>query len=240
METNDLGTPKISPCFENLKPLDQMTSLTSLTEAFYQQYLNKEKPEIISIKKQATKELVESGIGKICLQTGDKIPIFSLPNVAGDQVNIVDLLARGPLVISFYRGSWCGYCNLEMRVLQKALPYIRAVGADLIAISPEKLTEACDLIETFQIEFPILSDRDNMIAKQFGLVYTMPPQLQPIFRDKFDINVPEKNGNDSWELPITATYIVAPDRTIIHAFTDPNHTHRLEPRDIIEILCKQL
>jgi len=217
----------------SLDPLDDVPSLSEKTSAFYQQYLRKEKPEVIRLKSACQDELTASGIGRSCLQAGDRIPPFNLPNLAGETVDAATLLARGPLVLSFYRGSWCGFCNLEMRALQDALPFIREAGGELVAISPDVSEGPAEVVDTYGFEFELLTDRGNAVARQFGLTYAMDERLQPLYKDEFGIDIGGYSGEGSWDLPITATYIVDRSGVIVEAFTDPDHTHRMEPRDIV-------
>ncbi|MBA2675451.1 peroxiredoxin-like family protein [Ramlibacter sp.] len=213
--------------------LDSLPSLAEKTSAFFQQYLRKEKPEVIALKAQVQAELTASGIGKTCLQAGAKMPMFVLPNANGETVAAEALLARGPLVISFYRGAWCGFCNLEMRALQDAVPFIREAGGELVAISPDVSDGPSELAETFGVDFDLLLDRGNAVARAFGLTYAMDERLRPLYKDGFGIDIGSYNEDPSWELPLTATYIVDGSGTIVEAFTDPDHTQRMEPRDIV-------
>lgn len=224
---------KLTQEIVSLRGLEDFPSLSSRTSAFYQQYLQKEKSEVVALKDECLADLITSGIGETCLQVGDRISNFMLPNIDGKLVNIEMLLKRGPLVISFYRGSWCGFCNLEMRALQEAVPFIRDAGGDLIAISPDISEGTRDVSSTFGIDFEILTDKGNVVAKAFGLSYVMDDRLRPVYKDDFDIDIPGINGDDTWNLPITATYVVNTEGYIVKAFTNPDHTQRLEPSDIV-------
>jgi peroxiredoxin len=218
---------------QDIDPLDSLPSLAEKTSAFYQQYLRKEKPDVILLKSECQDALTKRGIGRTCLQVDERIPMFELPNVGGKAVGVVKLLERGPVVISFYRGSWCGFCNLEMRALQDALPLIRDAGGELIAISPDVSDGTADVVDTYELGFDLLTDRGNAVAQQFGLTYAMDERLRPLYKDEFGIDIGQYGGDNSWILPITATYIVDRSGVIVEAFTDPDHTRRLEPRDIV-------
>jgi len=218
------------------EPLDELPSLAAQTSAFYEQYLRKEKPAVVQLKSECQNALSASGIGRACLQAGDRMPRFTLPNLAGQAVDSSALLARGPLVISFYRGSWCGFCNLEMRALQEALPFIREAGAELVAISPDVSDGPAEVVDTYGFAFELLTDRGNRVARQFGLAYSLDERLRPLYKNEFGIDIGHYSGEDSWDLPITATYVVDSEGLIVEAFTDPDHTHRMEPRTIVETL----
>ena len=186
----------------------------------------------------AAEALANSGILAQSLNVGDKIPDVTLPDATNQWVSLPTLLKTGPLVISFYRGGWCPYCNLELRALQQALPEIQAQGATLVAISPETPDNSLSTTEKHDLAFPVLSDEKNRVANAFGLVFTVPEALRPIY-DSFGIDIPAYNGDDSFELPLPATYVVATDGTIVHAFVNTNYQQRQDPEGIVAAL-KQL
>jgi len=194
-------------------------------------------PEKKSVMDAATQDLAQSEIMARVLKAGDRLSNFTLPNAVGRQVEIKSLLAQGPLIIAFYRGMWCPYCNLELRSLQQALPQIQAQGASLVAISPQTPDNSLSTVEKNELAFEVLSDVGNVIARQFGLVFTVPEQLRPIY-ESFSIDLPAHNGDDSFELPISATYIVAPSGEIVSAFVDADYTKRLDPQEIVATLEK--
>lgn len=188
-----------------------------------------------AIMAKATEELVRSGIAKKSLKEGDKAPEFTLPNAVGKSVELQDLLKQGAVVISFYRGQWCPYCNLELRSLQQALPAIEEQGATLVTISPQTPDNSLSTAEKNELTFEVLSDAGNAVAKQFGLVFQLPAELRPIY-EGFGIDLQAHNGDETFELPIPATYVVAPDGTVARAFVDPDYTKRLDPEEIIAAL----
>jgi len=183
----------------------------------------------------AATALANSGMTDEGLTEGDTIPSFSLPNATGQNVPIQKLLKSGPVVISFYRGGWCPYCNLELRALQAALPEIQALGANLVAISPQTPDNSLSIAEKHHLSFEVLSDVGNQVARQFGLVFTVPETLRPIYQS-FGIDLPAHNGDDSFELPIPATYIVNCNGTIVHAFVKVDYQQRQDPEGILTVL----
>jgi peroxiredoxin len=207
------------------------------------QELNKFKAEFVanlpeSVKAemvQATTDLINTKIAEQSLSRGQRVPNFALPNAVGKEITLDSLLARGTLVIAFYRGGWCPYCNLELRALQQALPVIEAKGATLIAISPETPDSSLTTQEKNELSFEVLSDRGNLLAKQFGLVFTLPESLRPIYSG-FGIDIPAHNGDATFELPLPATYVVATDGTVVYSFAHGDYTQRLNPAEIIEQL----
>jgi peroxiredoxin len=182
-----------------------------------------------------TEELVNSGIAERTLTEGDEIPQINLPNAVGKTIDVNSLLKEGPLVINFYRGAWCPYCNLELNALQKALPEIKSLDAQLIAISPNTPDNSISSIEKHGLEFEVLTDAGNNIAKEFRLVFNLAEELRPIYQ-QFNFDIPRYNDDESWELPIPATYIVNTDGKIAHAFVNADYTQRMEPTEIINKL----
>ena len=180
-------------------------------------------------------ELIANGIAEKSVHKGYTFPAFNLPNANNELRPLSSFLSKGPLVISFYRGAWCPYCNLEINALQKRLPEIIAAGGQLVAISPQTPDKSIDQISASQLTFEVLSDVGNKLAKNCGLVFTLPESLRPIY-DAWQIDIPGHNGDDSFELPIPATYIINTEGKIHYAFADMDYTKRLEPNIIIEQL----
>ncbi len=177
-------------------------------------------------------ELVRSGIADKALKKGDKAPAFSLPAVTGKLIHSTELLQKGPLVVSFYRGGWCPYCDLELRALQRVLNDIETLGAQLVVISPQIPEASRATSDDRDLQFEVLSDVGNTVARAFGLVFTLDRELKELYLT-LDIDLSAANGNDSGELPIPATYIIAPDNTIIYSYVNADYTQRAEPGDII-------
>jgi peroxiredoxin len=169
------------------------------------------------------------------LNTGDIIPPIKLYNHKGQAVDLQSMLREKDLVISFYRGTWCPYCSLELRALLEYYPDICNAGAELVAISPELPDKSMESIEREKIPFQILSDPGNRIAKEFGLTFQLSAVLQEIYRN-FGFDLVEKNGDLNWRLPMPATYIVRQDGRIHFAYVNSDYTQRMEPADIVEQL----
>lgn len=179
--------------------------------------------------------LVAAGIAEKSINQGEVFPEFELPNANNDLRSLNGLLSQGPLVISYYRGAWCPYCNLEINALQKHLPDIIAAGGQLVAISPQTPDKSSDQITVSELTFEVLSDAGNKLAKDCGLVFTLPEALRPIYQS-WQIDIPGFNGDNSYELPVPATYIVSTDSKIHYAYANMDYTKRLEPSIIIEQL----
>ncbi|MFI4975242.1 MAG: peroxiredoxin-like family protein [Caulobacterales bacterium] len=155
-------------------------------------------------------------------------PEFALPNALGKPVLLADLLRRGPLIISFYRGSWCPYCNLELRAYQRILGDIRAAGGDFIAISPQTPDFSLSTAQKNALEFEVLSDSGNRVASAFGIAYPTPEVVTRITAS-FSVDLAAINGGGGERLPISATYVVAQDRRIRLAEANADFRVRLEP-----------
>ncbi|NER49547.1 MAG: AhpC/TSA family protein [Symploca sp. SIO1A3] len=210
-------------------------TLTNELAQFKEQF-RQNQPEIVkTTMAQATQDLIDTGIADQSLKLGAQMPPVSLPNATGQTVNVNQLLESCPVVISFYRGGWCPYCNFELRALQAKLPEIQALGASLVTISPQTPDSSLSTAEKNALEFEVLSDVGNQVARAFGLVFTVSESLRPLYA-QFGIDLPASNGDETFELPIPATYIIDSDGTVALAFADPDYTQRLEPTEIITAL----
>lgn len=210
-------------------------NLTQELNTFQAQFKSSQPETIKEVMAKTTTDLIESKIAEQSLEVGQKMPNFTLPNATGKEVNLQDLLAQGNVVISFYRGGWCPYCNMELRALQAKLPEIKALGASLVAISPETPDQSLSTQEKNELSFEVLSDRQNKLAKQLGLVFTLPESLRPIYAN-FGIDITAHNGDATFELPLPATYILNADGVVTYRFAHADYTKRLDPEAIIEAL----
>jgi peroxiredoxin len=181
--------------------------------------------------------LIESGVADNALKAGAQLPDFMLPSADGRMVNSSDLLGKGPLVLSFYRGVWCPYCSAELNALADTAPRLRALDAQVIAITPEAGGQALKTKRERNFAFEILCDIDNGVAMEFGLVFRLPKENQE-FMLKVDRDLPKIYGNDSWFLPIPATYVVRPDGVIHHAYVNPDFRERLDPDVLLNIVAE--
>jgi peroxiredoxin len=165
----------------------------------------------------------------------DLVPEFSLPGASGETVSLLETLAGGPVVLTFYRGAWCPYCNIQLAAYERALPAIAEAGGCLIAISPQKPDGTLSMTEKNNLTFDVLSDAGNAVARQFGLVYKLPDDLKAAY-SSFGVDLAAVNGDDSWELPIPATFVIGSNGRVqlVHAETD--YRKRLAPEAIIEAL----
>ncbi|MCP5414503.1 MAG: AhpC/TSA family protein [Chromatiaceae bacterium] len=194
--------------------------------------------DVLQTMAATTRQLETMGITDRSLKTGDRAPDFLLPNHLGRPRRLTELLADSVVVLSFYRGGWCPYCNMELHALQQSLPEIRASGAELVAISPELPDKTLDTQARHALEFDVLSDRGNRVSEAFGLAFELPEQLRPIYRS-LGIDIPAYNGDTSFTLPVPATYVVDSDGIIRFHFVNADYTRRLEPDELLRALRGQ-
>jgi len=183
----------------------------------------------------ATQVLADSGMLSKAIGTGNTLPEFNLPNHLGDTVNSFDLLTQGPLIITFYRGGWCPYCNLELRAYHDAQARINAAGATLVAITPELPDESLNTVEKNELGFHVLTDRNSEYARQLGLVHTLPKEVTDIYQG-FGIDVEKHNGKGQFDLPLPATYVVAKSGVVFKSFVEVDYRNRMEPEIAIAAL----
>ncbi|HTD21333.1 MAG TPA: peroxiredoxin-like family protein [Terriglobales bacterium] len=194
------------------------------------------RPEHLAVTDRAIAELQESGLAKRILPAGATAPDFELPDANGKLVRSSELRARGRLVISFYRGRWCPYCVAQLEALQQVWAQIQAKGASLIAVSPQTQRQTSFAAEQHHLKFPLLSDAGNQVARKFGLVYAIPDYLKQQYKRTF-VNLPHCNGDESWELPLPATFVIEPDGKVQFAEAHADYTRRMEPEEILTVLA---
>ncbi|MFJ9466141.1 peroxiredoxin-like family protein [Streptomyces caniferus] len=188
-----------------------------------------------AVMERAGRDLAASGQAERALQPGDTAPRFSLPTATGGTVALDALLSEGPVVLTFYRGAWCPYCNLALRALQQHHAEITARGARLVAISPQIPDESLTLSEKHALAFDVLSDLGSDTAERYGLSFDLPDDLAAVY-DSFGFDLQRVNGGHPRTLPLPATYVIDRDATIRWAFLDTDYTARAEPSDILAAL----
>ena len=191
--------------------------------------------ETLAVMQGATKDLIATGIAEQSANQGSAAPDFSLPNAHGEPVASEALWGDSPAVVSFYRGGWCPYCNVELKALQDRLPEIEALGARLVAITPETPDNALTTQEKNEIAFDVLSDDGNRVASAFGLTFRLPDAVNDIYKG-FGIDLEASNGEASQTLPVPATFVIDKGGKVLRAFVDADYTQRLEPDEVIAAL----
>lgn len=211
------------------------TTLKSALDQFRLDFTGKIPPEIAAAMTRADNELAASGIAARALGAGAVAPDFTLQGAHGETVTLSRLLRQGPVVVSFYRGGWCPYCNLELRALQAVLPEITKRGGALVAISPELPDESLSTAEKNELAFPVLSDTGSRVAHSWGIAFDLAEELRPIYT-RFGHALPDRNGGSDWVLPVPATFVIAPDGVVRLAFVDTDYRNRLEPAAVLAAL----
>jgi peroxiredoxin len=191
--------------------------------------------ERLATMKRATDELIDSGQAQRAKKAGDAAPEFTLLDPEGKQVRSRDLLAKGPLVISFYRGVWCPYCNLELQALQEALPDITARGASLVAISPQTAPNNRKSQRDNKLDFPILGDVRSEVANAFGIRFALPSDLIEVYAG-FGNDLTKVNDDPAWVLPMPARYVIGTDGVIAYSEVNSDYTRRPDPSELLPVL----
>ncbi|MEV6946929.1 peroxiredoxin-like family protein [Streptomyces sp. NPDC051172] len=210
-------------------------SVNAELRAFYADRQEQIPADIRAIMQRATQDLTASGQADRALTVGAKAPSFTLPSATGGDTSLTELLAEGPVVITFYRGAWCPYCNIALRSLQQHHDAITARGARLVAISPQAPDESLSHAEKNELAFDVLSDLGCDTAKQFGLAFDLPEDLAAVYAG-FGIDLHRSNTGHARTLPIPATYVIDQDGTISWAFANADYTTRAEPAEILAAL----
>lgn len=168
------------------------------------------------------------------LNVGDKAPLFTLENATGEKISLKRMLKKGPVILTWYRGAWCPYCNLALVELQNHLGQFKELGAELIAISPQLPDSTLSFQERKELKFTLLSDRNNKIAQKYGITFNLAPEKNKLYEEK--IGLSKYNGNTSGTLPIPATYIIDQTGTIRYAYINEDYTKRADPNEILDFL----
>jgi peroxiredoxin len=192
-------------------------------------------PAAVEALHRSTDELIASGAQDRALKTGDLAPEFILPDVDGNPASSKALLAKGPLVVTFYRGVWCPYCNFDLSALEEARLEIQSRGASLVAISEQTAPNSRKSQRQNGLGFPILVDHAGEIAAQFGVRWTLPNYLREVHK-MLGADLTQFNGEDSWTLPMPARYVIAQDGTIAYAEVNADYTRRPEPSAVFPVL----
>jgi peroxiredoxin len=224
--------------WRSLEESGQSTDLRPLREIYAErkELIAKYVPsETQAIHAQAVAELKQQHLAATILPVGAKAPQFELLDHDGKTVRSLDLLARGKLVLCFIRGRWCPFCVGQMEAMNLVFPQLEQVGATFVAISPQTVKQSYFMHDQHKLRFPLLSDAGNKVARQFGLSYRVPAQQEAVYRRAF-VNLPFTNGDESWELPIPAIYIIDRDGTILYASANEDYTERPEPAEIVALL----
>lgn len=183
----------------------------------------------------ATQTLIDSGQADYALKAGDTAPEFTLQDADGHSVHSRDLLAKGPLIVTFYRGVWCPYCNHDLQALEEIRAEIEARGASLVAISPQTAANSRKSQRDNKLGFPILSDTHTAVGADFGLRFALPVDLIEVYK-QFGNDLPKINEDPAWVLPMPARYVIGTDGVIAYAEVNPDYTRRPDPSELLPVL----
>ena len=215
-----------------------MTTPPTLTEQlaeFRAGFKQRAAPERLAMMEAATAGLKATGIENRALQVRAAAPDLTLPDALGRPVRLSDLWQRGPLVLIFYRGGWCPYCNLELRAWQQRIDALAAVGASLVAVSPQTPDHSLSTAEKNALAYPVLSDSSLAAATAFGLAFELPPELVALYGSVGN-DLPVLNGNGRWVLPVPATYVIDGSGQIAFAHIEADYRERAEPADVLTVV----
>lgn len=188
------------------------------------------------VYEQGIETLARNQVGAAAPAVGEPAPNFTLPAASGKQVELAKLLKQGPVVLMWYRGGWCPYCNIQLRTYQQVLPRFEKLGAQLVAISPELPDKSLSTRQKNELAFHVLSDVGNQVAAKYDIAYTLPQPVQDKFQGKLDLAA--FNGDESATLPLSATFVIAPDGTVAYRFIDADYRKRAEIADVIAAIRK--
>lgn len=212
-----------------------INTLTQTLAEYKEAFIARVDPVRVRTMDAATAALRATGIERSALQVGAAAPDLTLPDATGNPVRLSDLWATGPLVVVFYRGGWCPYCNLELRAWQQQLDALRTRGARLVAISPQTPDNSLSTAEKNALAFPVLSDSTLAAAEAFGVAFELPPELVDLY-GRVGNDLPTQNGNGQWVLPVPATYVLRSDGRIVWAHIESDYRLRAEPLDVLHTL----
>lgn len=212
-----------------------MNTLAKNIEQLNQDLVTQLPQEILEAFGKSIEDLKTKNIEKNSIQIGERIPAFSLPNVLGKMVNSEEVLKSNKMILAFYRGSWCPYCNLELKFLQENLSRIKEKNAVLIAISPQSPDHSLTMIEKNNLEFEVLTDSNNDFAEKLGITFQLQDFVLPYYQS-LGINLADFNANNDNTLPVPAVFVIDENRTILYKFLDVNYMSRVDMEDLINVL----
>jgi|JI10StandDraft_1071094.scaffolds.fasta_scaffold226096_2 peroxiredoxin len=212
--------------------MEPNTSLSEQLAAYKAGFAQRAAPERVAMMEAATADLRATGIESQALQVGAQVPDLTMPDALNQPVRLSTLWQQGPLVLIFYRGGWCPYCNLELRAWQQHLAALKQLGGQLVAVSPQTPDNSLSAAEKNELAFPVLSDSALEAATAFGVAFAMPPELIELY-SRVGNDLPVLNGNGRWVLPVPATYVIDRNGRVAFAHVEADYRERAEPRDVL-------
>jgi peroxiredoxin len=223
-----LNPPDATDVDKNKPITDSPVSLQSKLDSMKNRFESKATDDKKKDYAQGVKEVDDLGLTKTALNVGDEAYKFDLPGASGSNVKLDELLKDGPVVVMWYRGGWCPYCNVQLREMQSYLPQIKELGANLVAISPEIPDSSLSTKQKDELSYYVLSDIGNEVARKYGIVYTLPEVVQKQFEGRLDVN--SYNGDTKKELPLAVTYVIDKNGKITYAFLDTDYKKEPSPK----------
>lgn len=217
----------------------ELPDLSDRIDSFQQERAEKGSGNLTPSDREALKEAmarVRESLPDPGLEVGSRAPDFTLPNAFGEDVSLADQLAKGPVILTFYRGAWCPYCNLELKALQESLPAFHEEGARLLAVSPQKPGESLEQVKEEGLPFEVLSDLDNQVMKDYNLFFRVPDGMVRVYKEKMGLDLADYNGDGRYVLPVPATFVIDREGVIRAAFARVDYKKRMEPGAILEAL----
>ena len=218
------------------KSLAIMPSFEGQAEALKEQMKNMAPADILAVFSKEAADLGLSDVAKNVLKPGSHAPLFTLPNATGALISLADALTKGNVVLTFYRGVWCPYCNLQLKIYQEILPLIEALGASLLAVSPNTPDHSLSMKEKHALAYEVLSDFDNQAAKQYKIVFSQSDAVAEVGK-KVGADIAAFNGTAKREIPVPATFIIDRQGTIRFVFANGDYTKRVEPKAVLDALA---
>ncbi len=212
-----------------------MTLLSTELEQFKTNQRKNISAKVLGQLEEAIEGLKHSNHFSRRLRTGDTAPDFALTNCHGQTFTLANVLREAPVVLSFFRGGWCGYDTLELQHLQRIRAQINECGARLLCIAPAKPENLSAVQREYGLDFDLLFDEANRVGELFGIAYPIPQIVRTIY-EAFDLELPEENGDDSYRLPLPVTYVINQEGTVVLDYFNHDYTQRLEPSNILEML----
>lgn len=207
---------------------------------YKEKFVEKVPEDVRNIMLEATQKLKDEKLVNKALKVGDQIDSFSILNISNHVINIDAVLKKNSYaVLSFYRGAWCPYCNMQLARLQKILPELKILHSPLFALTPQAPDISLSQKEKSNLEFEVLCDKNNALARKFGIVFTLDDSLKPIY-ENFGIDILQSNKNGTFDLPLPATFVINSNHQVVYAFVDEDYTNRSEPEDILHAIKEDL
>jgi len=228
-ETQHASETKTETTLPDLAP-----SLAAQLKEKKDAFMAKAPQEKIDSYEAGLQAIRDAGVPEMAINTTDTAPDFTLSNALGESVSLKEQLANGPVVLTWYRGGWCPYCNITLHYLQEQLPKFKMAGATLIALTPEVPDSSLSTAEKHSLEFEVLSDVGNKVAREYGIVFDLTPDVAQAYQKSFDLEA--FNGDDSYQLPLAATYIIDTNGIVRYAFIDADYRNRAEPMELLKVL----